>query len=87
MIVVGQEFIGGVKAEGVTAMLRQNALSDWAIEEVQEKVTKAHAPPKEAAKSKSKFITLFSSYEMKYYIGCSKICLHHSYFIQICQER
>ena len=65
MIVVGQEFIGGVKAEGVTAMLRQHALSDWAIEEVQEKVTKAHAPPKEAAKSKSKFIMLFSSYEMK----------------------
>ena len=44
--------MGGVKAEGVVAMLKQHALSDWGIEEVQEKVTQAHAPPKEATKSK-----------------------------------
>ena len=49
---MGEEFVGGVKAEGVVAMLKQHALSDWGIEEVQEKVTQAHAPPKEATKSK-----------------------------------
>ncbi len=43
-----------MKAEGVVAMLKQHALSDWGIEEVQEKIKKAHAPPKEATKSKSK---------------------------------
>ena len=44
----GKQYRNCVKAEGVVAMLKQHALSDWGIEEVQEKVTKAHAPPKEA---------------------------------------
>ena len=52
MVVVGAEFIGGVKAEGVSAMLHQHAISDWGVDTIDEKVMKAHAP-KESSKSKS----------------------------------
>ena len=52
VVVVGAEFIGGVKAEGVSAMLHQHAISDWGVDTIDEKVMKAHAP-KESSKSKS----------------------------------
>jgi len=55
ILVVGQEFIAGIKAEGVNAMLKQHALSDWGVEEIQEKVSKAHSSGSEKSKKGSMF--------------------------------
>jgi len=50
IVVVAKEFLEGVKAEGVSSMMRQHTISEWGLEEVQEKITKAHKT--EAVKSK-----------------------------------
>jgi len=59
ILVTGEQFLSGIKQEGVYSMLTQHALSSWGVEDLQEKINKAHTSDK--AKSKG---SMFKSASM-----------------------